>query len=96
MKEVIPREENILPVSEAELANIQFGNDSRENKENLTQTKIHSLANTGISLNKQSAEDELDQYQQTEDLLLVAEMQSKGKNPSTKVPEIDNKLQTVK
>ncbi|KAM9297154.1 uncharacterized protein RDI95_000237 [Morus bassanus] len=85
LSEIISGEEDNFPLSEHGLAKKLLSHGEKVSEVRISQGKICGLDNINVSGKKQSGEDELAQGQNCKDLLLVAEMDSRGKGHSTKI-----------
>lgn len=85
--------DNHFPFSEHGLAKKVLSHEEEVSERKISQGKICGLDNINISRKKLSGEDKSEQDQKGEDLLLVAELDSKDKGRSTKVPGKTTELQ---
>lgn len=93
LSEIIYGGEDYVPLSEHRLAKKLLSHDEKVSEKKISQGKIYGLDNINISEEKQSGEDKFEQGQKCKDLLLVAEMDSRAKGHSTKVPGKNTELQ---
>lgn len=93
LSEIIYGGEDYVPLSEHRLAKKLLSHDEKVSEKKIPQGKIYGLDNINISGEKQSGEDKFEQGQKCKDLLLVAEMDSRDKGHSTKVPGKNTELQ---
>ncbi|XP_054053074.1 dystonin isoform X18 [Rissa tridactyla] len=95
LAEIISGEEDYFPLSEHGSAKKLLSYDEKVSEKKISQGKICALDNINISRKKQSEEDRLEQGQKCKDLLLVAEVDSRGKGYSTKIPGKNTELQKI-
>ncbi|XP_069662105.1 uncharacterized protein [Haliaeetus albicilla] len=93
LSEIIYGGEDYVPLSEHQLAKKLLSHDEKVSEKKISQGKMYGLDNINISGEKQSGEDKFEQGQKCKDLLLVAEMDSRDKGHSTKVPGKNTELQ---
>ncbi|XP_009472670.1 PREDICTED: CAP-Gly domain-containing linker protein 1-like [Nipponia nippon] len=93
LSEIISGGEDYFPLSEHELAKKLLSHGEKVSEKKISQGKICGWDNINISGKKRSGEDKLEQGQKSKDLLLVAEMDSRDKGRSTKVPGKTTELQ---
>lgn len=86
-------EQDYFPLSEHELAKKLVSHYEKVSVKKIPQGNTYSLDNINRNGNKQSGEDRLEQGQKCKDLLLVSEVDSRGKGNSTKVPGKTTELQ---
>ncbi|KAM9195243.1 uncharacterized protein V3H86_001246 [Mergus octosetaceus] len=85
LSEMISGGDNHFPFSEHGLAKKVLSHEEEVIERKISQGEICGLDNINISRKKLSGEDKLEQDQKGEDLLLVAELDSKDKGHSTKI-----------
>ncbi|XP_067999078.1 dystonin isoform X11 [Melanerpes formicivorus] len=93
--EIMSIKENSFPVSEHGLAKNPSSQDEKASEKKISQNKIYGLDNINTSRQKQNGKGSLDEGQKCKDLVLIAEMDSRGKGCSTKVPGKKPELQKL-
>nr|XP_010300307.1 PREDICTED: uncharacterized protein LOC104635265 [Balearica regulorum gibbericeps] len=82
--EIISGGEDYFPLSEHGLAKKLLSHDEKVSEKKISQGKFYGLDNINISVKQQSGEGKLEQGQTCNDLLLVAETDSRNKGHRTK------------
>lgn len=95
LSEIISGGEDNFPLSKCGSAKKLLSHGEKVSEKKISQDKICGLDNINISGKKQSEEHRLEQGQKCKDLLLVAEMDSRDKGHSTKVPGKNTELQKI-
>lgn len=93
LSEIISGGEDYFPLSEHGLAKKLLSHDEKVSEKKISQGKICGLDKINVNGKKRCGEDKLEQGQKCKDILLVAEMDSRDKGHSTKVPGKTTELQ---
>lgn len=93
LSEMISGEEDYFPLSKHGLTKKFLSHDEKVSEKKMSQGNTYGLDNINIGRNRQNGAGKLEQGQKCKDLLLVAEMGSRDKGCSTKVPGKTTELQ---